>query len=177
MSTRAVILLALAAALALPASTAAKTDPCAADKRFVNAWHKVLADNDKITNRQLVLLGEIFRRLSNNQAIPREVVDELRSLVAKNRRQLAAGERRLVQLKPGTANGRELKRLVLRFVRVVARPLNTCVGKLLDADTSEGLQSVAQCIDSSSSARIKLSRDIDRSLARVRAKPGTCARG
>jgi hypothetical protein len=169
------ILVVLAAALALPASTAAKTDPCTADKRFVTAWNRVLANNDKITNRQLVLLGEIFRRLSNNQTIPREVVDELRSLVAKNRTQLAAGERRLVRIKPGTANGRELKRLVIRFIRVVARPLNTCIGKLIEADTPEDLQGVVACVDSSSRARITLSRDIDRSLKRMRSTRSPCA--
>jgi hypothetical protein len=168
-SARALILLVLAAALALPASTAAKTDPCAADTRLVNTWHKVLADNSKITDRQTVLLGEIFRRLSTNQTIPREVFDELRTLVTKNRQQLAAGERRIAQIKPVTVDGRELKRLVLRFIRVVARPLNTCVGKLINVSSSQDLADVARCVDSSSRARITLSRDVDRSLARLRA--------
>jgi hypothetical protein len=173
-SARAPILLVLATALALPASTAAKADPCAADKRLVNAWHKVLADNSKITDRQTTILGEIFRRLSTNQTIPRELTDELRSLVTNNRRQLATGERRLTQIKPGTANGRDLKRLVLRFIRVVARPLNTCVGKLVDISSPEDLADVARCVDSSSRARITLSRDVDRSLARMRANRSVC---
>lgn len=176
MSARAAILLVLAAALALPAATAAKTDPCAADNRLVNAWHKVLADNGKITARQTTILGEIFRRLSTNQAIPRELTDELRSLGTKNRRQLAAGERRITLIKPGTANGRDLKRLVLRFIRVVARPLNTCIGKLVDADRAEDLAPVARCVDSSSGARLTLSRDVDRSLARMRANRSVCSR-
>ncbi|HET9674675.1 MAG TPA: hypothetical protein VFP31_07655 [Gaiellaceae bacterium] len=176
MSPRAVILLVLAAALALPAATAAKADPCAADQRLVNAWHKVLADNGKITARQTAILQEIFRRLSTNQAVPPELFDELRTLVAKNRRQLAAGERRIVLIKPGTANGRELKRLVLRFIRVVARPLNNCIGKLLVADTPEKLDAVVQCVDSTSRARVALSRDVSRSLKRVQANRSRCAR-
>jgi hypothetical protein len=175
-SLRAVILLVLAAALALPAATAAKVDPCAADQRLVNAWHKVLVDNGKITARQTAILQEIFRRLSTNQAVPPALFDELRTLVAKNRRQLAAGERRIALIKPGTANGRELKRLVLRFIRVVARPLNNCIGKLLVADTPEKLDAVVQCVDSTSRARVALSRDVDRSLKRVQANRSKCAR-
>jgi hypothetical protein len=175
-SRRAAILVLLATALALPASTAAKADPCAADRRLVNTWHKVLADNGKITARQTVLLQELFRRLSANQPVPPELFDELRSLVAKNRVQLAAGEKRIVQIKPGTTNGRELKRLVLRFIREVARPLNTCIGKLLVADTPEKLDAVVQCVDSGSRARVALSRAIDRSLRKMQKTPSTCAK-
>ena len=176
MSRRATILLSLVTALALPAATAAKTNPCAADQRLMNAWHKVLADNSKITVRQTVILQEMLRRTSNNQPIPRELTDELRSLVNKNRTQLAAGERRIVLIKPGTANGRELKRLVLRFIRDVARPLNTCIGKFLVADTPEELQDVVTCVDSSSRARVALSHSIDKSLAKVRTTRSPCAK-
>jgi hypothetical protein len=176
-NTRAAILLVLATSLALPAATAAKTSPCAADQRLVNAWHKVLADNSKITTRQTVILQEMFRRASNNQPVPRELTDELRSLVAKNRTQLASGERRIVLIKPGTANGRELKRLVLRFIRDVARPLNTCIGKFLVADTPEDFQEVGTCVDSSSRARVSLSRAIDKSLAKMRTTRSPCAKG
>jgi hypothetical protein len=175
-SRRAAILLALAAALALPAATAAKATPCAADQRLVDAWRKVLAANSKITVRQTVILQEMLRRTSNNQPIPRELTDELRSLVNKNRTQLAAGERRIVLIKPGTANGRELKRLVLRFIRDVARPLNSCIGKFLVADTPEELQDVVTCVDASSRARVALSHSIDKSLAKVRTTRSPCAK-
>ena len=176
MTRRAAILLALATALALPAATTATTNPCAADQRLVNAWHKVLAANNKITTRQTAILQEMLRRTANNQPIPRELTDELRSLVAKNRTQLAAGERRIVLIKPGTANGRELKRLVLRFIREVARPLNTCIGKFLVADTPEEFQEVGTCVDSSSRARVALSRAIDKSLAKMRTTRSPCAK-
>ena len=175
--TRIVLLLAVAAALAAPASTAATADPCAADTRLVNAWHKVLADNSRITARQTVLLGNMFRLLSTNQTVPPAIFDELRTLVTRNRQQLAAGERRIALIKPGTANGRELKRLVLRFVRVVARPLNTCIGRLLQSDSPDDLAGVVDCVDSTSRARVALSRDIDRSLTRMRtARARTCVR-
>jgi len=176
-SRRAAILLALAMALALPAATAAKTNPCAADQRLVNVWRKVLADNTKITARQTVLLQELLGRLSANQPVPPEIFDELRSLVAKNRVQLAAGEKRIVRMKAQTANGRELKRLALRFIREVARPLNTCIGKLIVADTPEKFDAVVQCIDSSSRARVALSRAIDKSLAKMRTTRSPCAKG
>jgi hypothetical protein len=176
-SARAAVLLTLVIALALPTATAAKSTPCAADQRLVNAWHKVLADNGKITARQTALLQELFRRLANNQPVPPEIFTELRSLVAKNRVQLAAGEKRIVQIRPGTANGRELKRLVLRFIREVARPLNPCIGKLLVADTPEKLDAVVQCVDSGSRARVALSRAIDKSLAKMRTTRSPCAKG
>jgi hypothetical protein len=57
----------------------------------------------------------------------------------------------------------------------VARPLNTCIGKLVDADSPEDLGDVGRCVDSTSRARIALSRDIDRSLARMRAARSVCA--
>lgn len=177
MSRFAAILIVLATSLALPSATAAKTNPCAADQRLVNAWHKVLADNSKITARQTVILQEMLRRTANNQPIPRELTDELRSLVAKNRTQLAAGERRIVLIKPGTAKGRELKRLVLRYIREVARPLNRCIGRFLVADTPEELQDVGACVDSSSRARVALSRAIDKSLAKMRTTRSPCAKG
>lgn len=171
---RAAVVVVLAGALAFPAATGARADPCAADRRLVDAWHKVLADNGRITTRQMTVLTDIFRRLSTNQAVPRETVDELRTLVTRNRQQLAAGERRIVRIRPGTASGRELKGFVLRFIRVVARPLNTCIGKVIDADTPEDFDKVVKCVDSSSRARIALSRDLDRAVKRVSPNRSVC---
>lgn len=166
----------LAGSLALPATTAAKADPCAADRRLVNAWDKVVDDNTRITQRQTTILAEIFRLLAANQTIPRGPVDELQGLVAKNRQVIAAGEKRILRITPGTANGRALKRLVLRFLRVVARPLNSCIGKLLVADSPAEMDEVVRCNDSAGRAQVALSREIDRALKRMAAKRTVCAR-
>jgi hypothetical protein len=65
---------------------------------------------------------------------------------------------------------------VLRFIREVARPLNTCIGKFLVADTPEEFQEVATCVDSSSRARVALSHAIDKSLAKMRTTRSPCAK-
>jgi hypothetical protein len=176
-STRAAVLLTLVIALALPdrdrrEDHAVRGRPAARQHLATGARRQ-----RQITARQTALLQEMFRDCpTTNRCHPRSS-PELRSLVAKNRVQLAAGEKRIVQIKPGTANGRELKRLVLRFIREVARPLNTCIGKLLVADTPEKLDAVVQCVDSGSRARVALSRAIDKSLAKMRTTRSPCAKG
>ena len=153
MSRRAAILLALATALALPAATAAKTNPCAADQRLVNVWHKVLAD----TVRQTAILQEM---LPPHGRQPAGRLRDRRAPLARGEEPHAArGGSRNAPRRPGAEAPR------LRFIREVARPLNTCIGKFLVADTPEEFEEVVRA---STPARVRGSRSAARSTSRSR---------
>ena len=171
-----VLVAALAAAtVAIPAAGAARVEPCATDRKLVDAWNKVFNQHVRITAQQTRLLGQIFTSLAANEKIPREVVTELQSLIAKQRQLLAAGERTLTRAKAGTANGVLFKRLVLRYLRVVARPLNECIAKLLVADSPSELDAVILCVDSTERARRSLQRSLDAALEKMAVRRSKCA--
>lgn len=171
-----VLLVVLAAAsVSFPAAAVAKVEPCAQDRRLVNAWNKVFNEHVRITVRQQELIVEIFTLLAQNEKIPRAVVTELQALIVKHRQVIAGGERRIVATRAGTPNGRSFKRLVLRYLRVVARPLNNCIGKLLVADSPAEMDAVIRCVDSAERARISLTRSIDDALERMAVRRSKCA--
>jgi hypothetical protein len=171
---RPLLIVVAAAVVAVPAAAAARVEPCATDRRLVDSWNKVFNQHVKMTDRQTELLGEIFTRLAANELIPRAVVTELRSLIAKQRTLIANGERTLGKKPAGTANGRVFKRLILRYLRVVARPLNECIAKLLVADTPEKMAGVVQCVESTERARLSLSRSLDSALAKMKVRRVKC---
>jgi len=171
-----VLVVALAAAtVAVPNAGAAKVEPCATDRKLVDAWNKVFNQHVRITARQTQLLGQVFTSLAANEKIPREVFTELQSLIVKQRQLLAAGERTLTRTEAGTANGVVFKRLILRYIRVVARPLNNCIGKLLVADSQSDLEEVIRCVDSTERARTSLQRSLDSALKKMAVRRSKCA--
>jgi uncharacterized oligopeptide transporter (OPT) family protein len=172
---RVLVVVLAAATVAVPATAATTVEPCATDRRFVNAWNKVFNQHVRITARQTQLLGQIFTLLAANEKIPREVVTELQTLIAKQRQLIASGLRTLTRTKVGTANGVVFKRLVLRYLRVVARPLNNCIAKLLVADSPSELQAVIGCVDSTERARVSLQRSLDSALEKMAVRRSKCA--
>lgn len=172
---RVLVVVLAAAAVAVPTAAAAKVEPCATDRRFVNAWNKVFNQHVRFTARQTELLGQIFTALAANQKVEREIVTELQSLIVKQRRLIASGERTLGLLKAGTANGRLFKRLVLRYLRVVARPLNNCIEKLLVADSPAEMSEVIQCVDSTERERIALQRSLKSALTKMAVRRSKCS--
>ena len=171
---RALLVVLAAAVVAVPAASAARIEPCATDRKLVDSWNKVFNQHVRMTERQTELLGEIFARLAANEQIPRAVVTELQSLIAKQRTLIANGERTLAKKPAGTANGRLFKRLILRYLRVVARPLNECIAKLLVADSPEEMAGVVRCVDSTERARVSLSRSLDAALAKMKVRRLKC---
>jgi hypothetical protein len=172
---RAVVVVLAAATVSVPAASAAKVEPCATDRRFVDAWNKVFNQHVRITSRQSQLLSQIFTALAANQKIDREVVTELQSLIAKQRRLIASGERTLGRMKVGTATGRLFKRLVLRYLRVVARPLNNCIAKVLVADSPSEMDEVIRCVDATERARTSLQKALDSALKKMAVRRSKCA--
>ncbi len=171
---RALLVVLAVAVVATPTAAAATVEPCATDRKLVDAWNKVFNEHVRITARQTQLLGEIFSALAANEPVPRAVVIELQSLVAKQRMLIANGERTLARKKAGTANGVLFKRLILRYLRVVARPLNECIAKLLVADSPAEMQEVIRCVDSTERARIALSRSLDGALKKMKVRRSKC---
>lgn len=171
---RAALAVLAAVMIAVPAATAARVEPCATDRKLVDAWNKVFNQHVRMTVRQTELLGEIFSFLAAGEKIPRPVVTELQSLIVKQRTLIANGERTLGKKPAGTANGRLFKRLILRYLRVVARPLNECIAKLLVADSPEEMQGVIRCVDSTERARVALSRSLDSALAKMKVRRSKC---
>jgi hypothetical protein len=96
----------------------------------------------------------------------RAVVTELQSLIAK--------ERTLGRMKAGTPNGRLFKQLVLRYLRVVARPLNSCIAKLLVADTTSEIDEVIRCVDSTQRAQASLQRSLNAALKKMAVRRSKC---
>jgi hypothetical protein len=172
---RALLVLAAAVALAVPASAVAKGE-CAADQRVIAAWSKGFDTHVRIVDDQLVVLQQIFTLISSNQQVPHEVFVRLQTLVRQHDAVINATERRLVATKAGTAKGRTFKRLALRYFREVARPLNRCLAQLLTADTTVKLAAVGTCVQKSEGARNELSRALTRALARMRAAKDPCTK-
>jgi hypothetical protein len=88
---------------------------------------------------------------------------------------IAAGLRTLARQKAGTATGAQFKRLALRYLRVVARPLNECIAKLLVADSPTERDEVLRCVDSTERARVALQRSLDRALKKMAVRRSKCA--
>lgn len=171
---RALLVVLAAVMVAVPAGTAATVEPCATDRKLVDSWNKIFNQHVRMTERQTELLGEIFSFLAADEKIPRAVVTELQSLIVKQRTLIANGERTLGKKPAGTTNGRLFKRLVLRYLRLVARPLNECIAKLLVADSPEEMQAVSRCVDTTERARISLSRSLDSTLAKMKVRRSKC---
>jgi hypothetical protein len=175
MSTRAAIAVLVAVFVVAPATgAAARVEPCAADRKFVDAWNKVFNQHVRITAQQTELLAEILQLTAANEPIPRSLVNELQLLITRQNRLITSGEKTLKRLKPGTANGIAFKRLVLRYLRVVARPLNTCIARMLAADTPAELQGVIRCVESTESARRALSKSLGDALAKMKVRRAKC---
>lgn len=164
-----------AATIAVPSAGAAKVEPCATDRKLVDAWNKAFNQHVRITARQYELLREIFTSLAANERIRREVVTELQALIVKERQLVASGERKLSRMKAGTASGRRFKRLVLRYLREVARPLNECIAKLLVADSPAEHDKVIRCVDATERARTSLQRALDSELKQMRVRRSKCS--
>jgi hypothetical protein len=162
------------AAVAFPAAAASKVEPCATDRRFVDAWDKVFNQHARITTQQTALLGQVFTALAANEKIDRAVITELQSLIAKERKLIASAERTLGRMKAGTPNGGLFKRLVLRYLRVVARPLNNCIAKLLVADTTSGIDEVIRCVDSTQRAQASVQRSLNAALKEMAVRRSKC---
>ena len=155
------------AAVAFPTTAAAKADPCAQDDRLVNTWNRSFTEHVRITGRQQTILQQIFTLLSTNQTIPRELVTELRALVTRNRQVLTTAERRMTATKAGTANGRVFKRLALRYIRLVSRPMNECIAKLLNAESAAQVGEVGPCSQSANRMGITLGRQLTAALTKM----------
>ena len=171
---RALLLVLAVAVVGTSTAAAARVEPCATDRKLVDAWNKVFNQHVDITARQTTLLGEILSLLAANELIPRATVTELQSLIVKHRRLINNGERTLVRMKAGTANGVVFKRLILRYLRVVARPLNECIAKLLVADSPAEWSVVLSCIDSTDKARASLQRSLDGALKKMKVRRSKC---
>jgi hypothetical protein len=172
---RAFLVLAAAAALAAPAAAVAKDD-CAADRRIIAAWNAGFDDHARIVDDQMVVLQQIFALVSSNRQVPREVSQRLQTLVREHETVIRATERRLVATQGGTRDGRTFKRLALRYLREVARPLNRCLGQLLVADTPAKLSAVGRCVEANEGARTQISRALTRADARMHASKSPCVK-
>jgi hypothetical protein len=164
-----------AATIAVPSAGATKVQPCAADRALVNAWNGFFNPHARMTGRQYELLLQIQTATATNQRIPREVVTELQSLIVKQRQLVASGERKLSRMKAGTAAGRRFKRLALRYLREVARPLNECIAKMLVADTPAEHDEVIRCVASTERVRVPIQRGLISELKKMRVRRSSCA--
>jgi len=169
-----VLLLGFVLALAWSAATASATPPCAAETRLVNAWLEILNQHVRITGQQTRLLGNMYALVAADQDVPGTMVTQMALLTGKNTLVISGGERRLARMPGGTPNGRRFKGLALRYLREVARPLNSCIGRLIVAQTRTQIASVIQCVESVQRTQASLSRAVDRSLAQMAATTSPC---
>ena len=56
------------------------------------------------------------------------------------------------------------KRLALRYLREVARPLNGCIADMIVADTRPETRAVVACMESTKRTQLTLSRALDRAM-------------
>jgi hypothetical protein len=169
-SLRAALAAGLAAgALAVPAATAADAPACQADRKILNAWVKLMADDQRFAAVQVQGMLEILTLITQGQEATPALVARVRSATARRSQVLARGERAMTALRYGTANGRRMKELSLRFIRTVARPFNACVAKMLVAHTPAELKATIDCTQTVQRRTNELKRAMDRLFARMKA--------
>jgi hypothetical protein len=172
---RAILVMGLAAAaLAFPAATVAAEPGCEADRKIQQAWLKLIDDDQRLAQVQVQGMLEILTLISQGQEATPALVQRVRTATTKRKQVLDRGERTMKGLKPGTANGRRMKDLSLRFIREVARPFNACVAKMLVAQTPAELKATIDCTNAVQRRTNALKRAIDRLFARMKAENRRC---
>jgi hypothetical protein len=164
----------VAAALAFPAATVAADPGCQADRKILNTWLKIVSDDQRFASVQVQGMLEILTLISQGQEATPGLVQRVRTATNQRKQVLDRGERRLKALKPGTANGRRLKDLGLRFIRNVARPFNACVSKMLVAQTPAELKATIDCTQAVQRRTNAIKRETDRLFARMNAEDRRC---
>jgi hypothetical protein len=171
---RALLVIGLAAAaLAFPAATVA-AEPCDADRKIQQAWLKIIDADQRLAAVQVQGMLEILTLISQGQEATPALVQRVRTATTKRKQALDRGERTMKGLKPGTANGRRMKDLSLRFIRNVARPFNACVAKMLVAQTPADLKASIDCTNAVQRRTNALKRETDRLFARMNAENRRC---
>jgi hypothetical protein len=158
-----------AAALAVPAVTVAAEPACEADRKILNAWVKLMADDQRYAAVQVQTMLEILTLITQGQEATPTLAARVRTATAKRRQVLDRGERAMRSLRAGTPNGRRMKDLSLRFIRDVARPFNACVAKILVAKTPSELKATIDCTQTVQQRTNALKRAMDRLFARMKA--------
>jgi hypothetical protein len=172
---RAALVIALAAAaLALPAATVAAEPGCQADRKILNTWVKIIADDQRFAAVQVQAMLEILTLISQGQEATPALVERVRTATTRRAQVLDRGERTMKALRPGSANGRRMKELSLRFIRNVARPFNACVAKMLVAQTPAELKATIDCTQAVQRRTNALKRATDRLFARMRVENRDC---
>jgi hypothetical protein len=163
-----------AAALAYPAATAAAGPGCDADRKLSNAFIKLIADDQQQATVQVGAMLEIQTLISQGQQAPAALVQRVKTATTRRSGVLDRGEKTITLLKAGSANGRSMKQLALRFIRNVARPFNACIAKMLVAQTASELKATVDCMTSVQRRTQALSRSIDALFAKIKAEKRRC---
>jgi hypothetical protein len=109
----------------------------------------------------------MFSLQSAKRPVPDAIRDGLRTRTARNARVLAAGERKLRALPPGTPQGRAFKRLALRYLHDAVRPMNACIGRAVEAKTVAELGASVACFDNGKRKSVPLERAMNSSLTQL----------
>jgi hypothetical protein len=165
--TRWLLTFVLAGLLAAPAAEAGTTS-CPADAKLIHAVRVTLTRSLTLSNQQAQLLVKLVSLQTSRQPVPPELLDQLRSLTDENRRVLASGVKRLAAMKPGTPQGRGLKRAALRYLREAVQPENECIGKAADARTLAELGASVTCFQNAKRAETSLQRLVNAKLEKLK---------
>ena len=168
-TSRAALMVALIAGAALTVAIDARARPasCPADNRLAASVSSTLAKSLPITSQQVSLLLQMFSLQSAKRPVPAAIRDGLRTRTARNARVLAAGERKLKALPPGTPQGRTFKRLALRYLHDAVRPMNACIGRAVEAKTVAELGASVACFDNGKRKSVPLERAMNSSLTQL----------
>jgi|tagenome__1003787_1003787.scaffolds.fasta_scaffold20709353_3 hypothetical protein len=174
---RLLVLLALGAAIAVPAAGAA-TAGCPADTKLVHTVTVTLGKSLSLSGEQVKLLLQLVSLQSSRQQVPPELLSRLRDLTDQNRRVLVSGEKRLAALPPGTPQGRAFKKASLRYLREAVRPENECIGKAVAAKTLAELDQSVQCFEAAKQKDTALQRLVNSTITKLKtARRCTLKRG
>jgi len=156
-----------ATALTVAIDAQARSTSCPKDNRLAASVSSTLAKSLPITSQQVSLLLQMFSLQSAKRPVPDAIRDGLRTRTARNARVLAAGERKLRALPPGTPQGRAFKRLALRYLHDAVRPMNACIGRAVEARTVAELGASVACFDNGKRKSVSLERAMNSSLTQL----------